>query len=137
MNIYAGLQSIVRRTPGMIDLARWFRRRHLARNFTTSPAYWEQRYKVGYTSGDGSYGRLAEFKAEYLNAFVERHGVTSVLEFGCGDGAQLQLARYPQYTGLDVSPTVIRACIRRFTDDQSKSFYLYHPFAFADRAGAP
>ncbi|HEX7480696.1 MAG TPA: class I SAM-dependent methyltransferase, partial [Polyangiales bacterium] len=111
--------------------------RRLARNwaFPGSRRYWESRYAAGGNSGCGSYGRLARFKAEVLNAFVSEHAVRSVLEFGCGDGNQLSLAHYPSYIGLDVSPSALRACSARFAGDRSKSFFLYRDDCFVDNAG--
>jgi hypothetical protein len=103
--------------------------------FAGSPSYWEERYARGETSGAGSYGQLAAFKAEVLNEFVAGHAVGSVIEWGCGDGAQLALARYPRYIGLDVSRSAVAACIARFADDPDKSFFLYDPACFADRQG--
>ena len=100
-----------------------------------SPEYWDRRYQSGGTSGAGSYGRLADFKAEVLNAFVAEHGVEAVIEFGCGDGNQLSLARYPRYVGLDVSPTALLLCTARFRDDRTKSFFLYRPDCFVDNHG--
>ncbi len=91
--------------------------------FRSSPTYWERRYRQGGNSGVGSYGRLARFKADILNDFVAGHGINSVVEFGCGDGAQLALARYPSYTGLDVSPPVVELCRRQFGADPTKRFY--------------
>ena len=95
-----------------------------ARNvkFLSSAQYWEDRYLVGRTSGAGSYGRLAEFKSTTLNAFVEDYGVRSVVEWGCGDGAQLALARYPKYTGIDVSTRAVELCRSKFNDDPLKRF---------------
>lgn len=93
--------------------------------FGNSSRYWEQRYARGGTSGAGSYGRLAQFKAEFLNDFVERRGIQSVVELGCGDGHQLSLARYPSYLGFDVAPTAIELCTRRFAADTSKRFVLH------------
>jgi hypothetical protein len=90
----------------------------------SSSQYWEDRYKLGGTSGAGSYGRLAEFKAEVINKFVADHGLRSVIEFGSGDGAQLELARYPKYTGVDVSARAIDLCRVKFKDDPSKRFML-------------
>jgi cyclopropane fatty-acyl-phospholipid synthase-like methyltransferase len=90
--------------------------------FPGSEDYWENRYAEGGTSGDGSYGRLALFKAEFINDFVAAHDIASVLEFGCGDGAQLKLAVYPSYTGVDVSRTSIRRCSILFDHDPQKSF---------------
>ena len=79
------------------------------------------------TSGAGSYGVLSEFKAEILNSFVISHSIGSVIEFGCGDGNQLQLAAYPSYLGLDVSKTAIDRCRDRFEADDTKSFLWYDP----------
>ena len=50
--------------------------------------------------------------------------VQSVIEFGCGDGAQLALAEYPRYVGIDVAESSISACRQRFAGDATKSFYL-------------
>ncbi len=80
----------------------------------SSAAYWEARYRAGRNSGAGSYGRLATFKAAFVNSFVELNAVHSVIEFGCGDGNQLSLLSVPQYTGVDVSPTVLERCRARF-----------------------
>ena len=92
--------------------------------FSQSSDYWERRYDTGGDSGDGSYGKLAEFKAEILNALIDEHGFTTVIEFGCGDGNQLTLAKYPQYFGLDVSQTAIDICQKRFRGDHTKTFSL-------------
>lgn len=100
--------------------------------FPGSVQYWEERYKKGGTSGAGSYNRLAEFKAQVLNTFVENHNITSVIEFGCGDGNQLSLAKYPTYIGLDVAPTAIALCAEKFSTDKTKSFFLYNSKAFFD-----
>lgn len=100
--------------------------------FPGSREFWETRYSLGGNSGQGSYGKFAEFKAEVLNNFVKEKAILSVIEFGCGDGNQLSLAQYPQYIGLDVSPTAISLCLKKFTQDKSKSFYLYRPSCFVD-----
>jgi SAM-dependent methyltransferase len=90
--------------------------------FRSSPTYWERRYCEGGNSGVGSYGRLAHFKAAILNDFVAKHGIASVVEFGCGDGAQLALADYPDYLGLDVSLQAVEICRQRFGGDPAKRF---------------
>jgi hypothetical protein len=92
--------------------------------FRNSSSYWERRYRGGGTSGSGSYGRLAQFKAETLNAFVAREKIRSIFELGVGDGAQLELAKYPRYVGLDIAPTSIDLCSRKFASDGTKKFYL-------------
>lgn len=93
-------------------------------DFRSSPSYWEERYENGSNSGPGSYGRLAVFKANVINQFVKSRNVRSVIEFGCGDGAQLKLADYPEYTGIDVSPSATALCRRIFADDPRKKFLI-------------
>eukprot|EP00727_Mastigamoeba_balamuthi_P006691 m51a1_g2642 hypothetical protein (600) ;mRNA; f:600354-602519 len=94
-----------------------------------SAQYWEDRYKTGGTSGIGSYGLNAEFKARVLNTFVRDHNVESVIEWGVGDGNQLKLAQYPKYTGIDVSPWVLRKTAAMFAQDDSKSFLVVSTLA--------
>jgi hypothetical protein len=100
--------------------------------FSGSQEYWESRYAKGGDSGAGSYGKLAEFKAQVLNSFVKDNGISSVIEFGCGDGNQVALADYPAYIGLDVSKTAIEMCKERFAHDKTKRFFLYDPDCFVD-----
>ncbi len=103
--------------------------------FHGSALYWERNYARGGTSGPGSYDAPGNAKAEFLNDFVRRQEVRSVIEFGCGDGNQLSLADYPHYIGLDVSRSAIELCECRFCGDPAKSFFLYDGSCFADRAG--
>ena len=90
----------------------------------SSQEYWETRYASGGHSGSGSSGENGVFKADFVNGFVREHKVVSVVEYGCGDGQQLGLADYPQYTGMDVSATAIRLCEQRFKRDPTKDFHL-------------
>jgi len=99
--------GIIRKQPGL---------------FRSSAEYWEERYQSGGTSGAGSYGRLALFKAEFINRFVEAEAVDSVIEFGCGDGNQLALANYPRYIGVDVSHTIIDHANKKFESFPNISF---------------
>lgn len=100
--------------------------------FPGSANYWENRYAQGGNSGSGSYNRLAEFKAEIINNFVARNHVQSVIEFGCGDGNQLELAEYPDYIGLDVSETILDQCRQRYEGDTSKQFQISNPLTNKD-----
>jgi len=95
-----------------------------------SSCYWEERYRSGGTSGDGSYHELAAYKAQVINQFVQEKMVASVIDFGAGDGNQLSLFKFPQYRGLDVSATAISNLEKRFSEDVSKRFDLYKPGAF-------
>lgn len=96
--------------------------------FPGSSQYWEERYAFGDNSGFASYGKFASFKAEIVNNFVASHDVTSVIEFGCGDGNQLELANYPRYVGLDVSETVILLCKQKFDSHTDKAFKLVREY---------
>jgi hypothetical protein len=102
--------------------------------FRNSRSYWENRYLAGGTSGVGSYDAQARYKADFINGFVRQNVITSVVEFGCGDGNQLGLAEYPRYLGIDVAGLAIKRCIESFPDDPSKSFMTYDVGTFADRA---
>jgi SAM-dependent methyltransferase len=77
-------------------------------------AYWETRYAKGLDSGAGSRGEWAQLKADYVNDLIARERVTSVIDWGCGDGAQaVLLTNRAAYTGVDVSDTALRLARRR------------------------
>jgi hypothetical protein len=118
-----GLRQVIRTLPLVGPLSRKIWPGRQPKPFAGSSTYWEDRYAAGGNSGAGSYNRLAVFKAEFLNAFVEQHAITSVIEFGSGDGAQLEMAEYPDYTGVDVSATAIANTRRRFAD---RANYRFH-----------
>ncbi len=105
-------------------LIRKIRTKQSSKRFRGSKNYWIQRYESDRTSGAGSYNKLAEFKAEVLNGFVKEHSISSVIEYGCGDGNQLAIADYPSYIGFDISPKAIASCEKAFRTDPSKSFNL-------------
>ena len=90
--------------------------------FPGSGGYWDARYRFRGSSGAGSYGASARSKAAYVNRFVAGHDVSSVVDFGCGDGAQLTLLDLPEYLGVDVSPTAVRRCQSSFAGDLGKQF---------------
>jgi cyclopropane fatty-acyl-phospholipid synthase-like methyltransferase len=115
-----------------IEFIKNIKRNQQKKKFKGSAEYWDERYRTQGNSGSGSYDHLAEFKAEVLNPFVTKHNIETVLEFGCGDGNQLKLAKYPNYIGLDVSPKAIQMCHELFKNDKSKSFMLYNSLAFYD-----
>lgn len=80
----------------------------------SSAAYWEARYRRGGTSGAGSRGHLAHYKASVLNGFIAVNDVTSMIDMGCGDGNQLALTAPPMdYVGVDVSPAALALCAAR------------------------
>lgn len=92
--------------------------------FVDSNNYWVNRYRRGGNSGAGSYNQLAEFKAEILNDFVKKAKISTVIEYGCGDGNQLRLANYQCYLGFDISPDALNLCKQIFMDDANKNFKM-------------
>src|SRR5687767_4284814 len=101
------LRTLVKSVPILGSVARVVHCHIASYQFVSSSNYWERRYRKGRSSGAGSHGRLARFKADVLNEFVEKNCIKSVVEFGCGDGAQLSLANYPAYLGIDASEYAI------------------------------
>lgn len=95
----------------------------------SSADYWEERYREGRTSGSGSYGRLAQFKADTINEFVKSKNIKQAIEFGCGDGNQLSMFHIPSYIGVDVSQDIVAKCRARFADDPNKFFLTTTEFA--------
>lgn len=125
----SGLKSFIKSIPAIGPTAGKlaclpFVARVRSLGFPGSASFWERVYRKGGTSGPGSYGRLADFKAEVLNEFVQAKNIRTVIEFGCGDGAQLGLAKYPEYVGVDVSAAAIERCSSLFARDSKKRFFL-------------
>lgn len=121
------LRSMMKRmkqVPVFGRFLQWADRKIAVVRFPGSTTYWERRYTGGGSSGSGSYGQLAEFKARVINDFVSTHDVRYVIEFGCGDGNQLQMMRYPRYLGLDVSEHAVQRCRQAFATDPTKTFLL-------------
>lgn len=94
--------------------------------------YWHNRYLSGGNSGSGSYGVLAKFKSDVINTFIEQNGISSVIDFGCGDGSQIKTIEKVKYLGIDVAPSSIDLCRGIFSGDKTKSFLLYNPKYFVN-----
>lgn len=90
-----------------------------------SKKYWDNRYRSGGSSGAGSYNRLAEFKAKIINDFILKYDIYSILDYGVGDGSQLEYINTidKKYTGIDISPYIISKCKEIYADDEEKQFY--------------
>ncbi len=113
---------------GIILLKKLYRKIKLRESSEfASQNYWETRYSKGGTSGEGSYGDLAEFKARILNQFIADHDIKSAVEWGCGDGNQLSMLKIKHYTEVDVSETAINQCKSRFREKEGYRFMLDHP----------
>ena len=92
-------------------------------HFPGSARYWEWRYASGGDSGEGSYGAEAGYKRDFINGCLAEHGIRSVIDFGCGDGNQLQGMTLPEYRGFDVSRAAVARCRAAYAGDAGKSFH--------------
>lgn len=128
------LKSKIKTTPVIGAAAIFVAKAVRFSRFSGSSSYWDQRYSNGGNSGDGSYDAWADYKARILNEFAKSNSVSTVIEWGCGDGNQLSLAAYHRYIGLDVSRTAINRCINLFASDGSKSFYFFESDLLVDNA---
>src|SRR3954454_7008343 len=87
-----------------------------------SGEYWESRYRNGGTSGAGSVGRLARYKAGFINRFIADNRIGGVIDLGCGDASQLGLLELPaDYIGVDVSPSALERCAAPFPGRRSST----------------
>jgi 2-polyprenyl-3-methyl-5-hydroxy-6-metoxy-1,4-benzoquinol methylase len=68
-------------------------------------AYWEIRYDLGGTSGAGSVGDSRAWKWEAITKYVSE--VEHVVDVGCGDLSFWEGRECQDYTGIDISTTVI------------------------------
>lgn len=89
----------------------------------SSGAYWEKRYKAGGSSGVGSTGVLANYKTAFLNWTFRRLSISSVIDFGCGDGEQIKRLACRNYTGVDASPFIVEACRESYKDRPNWRFF--------------
>ena len=87
-----------------------------------STQYWIERYRHGGTSGAGSTGRLNIFKSGLLNSIIQKYEIESVIDFGCGQGAILELLEVNEYLGYDPSIEVIQSLKDKYSTDLSKAF---------------
>lgn len=85
----------------------------LAAGVSPLVGYWEARYAAEGSSGAGSEGVVAQRKAVYVNQLLRREQVTSVVDWGCGDGQQLDFLNLPGYLGVDISATAVAQCLAR------------------------
>lgn len=119
------LKKNIKKIPVLIFFIRLimniFRKKN---DFPGAEVYWDDRYSSGNDSGSGSYNRLAKFKADFINSFVYKNSIKSVVEFGVGDGNQLKMCNYEKYIGYDVSIKAIEICIQEFKFDTTKTFKL-------------
>lgn len=72
---------------------------------TKEEEYWESRYRVGRNSGAGSVGDSRAWKWEAITKYLPQ--VKHVVDVGCGDLSFWEGRDCQDYTGIDISTTVI------------------------------
>jgi len=94
----------------------------IRRPFFKSARYWQRRYRKGRTSGTGSRGANALYKAVFINDFIRLHNIETAIEFGFGDGVQLEMCEYPDYLGFEVSRLAIQQRRAQFHGNATRRF---------------
>lgn len=85
--------------------------------------YWKIRYEDGGDSGAGSYGEYAIYKAEIINNYIQKYGIKTISDLGCGDGNQISLLRgFETYCGYDISEFIIKKCREKFSGSSMMFF---------------
>ena len=85
-------------------------------------AYWRSRYAAGGNSGAGAAGRTGAFKAAFVNQFARANAVSSVIDFGCGDGRQALMFDVADYCGVDISNVALQHCRALMSGDPRRRF---------------
>uniref|UniRef100_A0A6C0KK69 Methyltransferase type 11 domain-containing protein n=1 Tax=viral metagenome TaxID=1070528 RepID=A0A6C0KK69_9ZZZZ len=89
---------------------------------------WENRYIIGGNSGAGSYGVLCDYKSKFINTFINDKNIKSMIEFGSGDGNQMEQFEIDNYIGLDISEYIINVCKQKYKDITNKNFITYDEY---------
>ena len=85
--------------------------------------FWEIRYKSGGNSGSDSYGESADHKASVINNYINKFGIKTVSDFGCGDGNQISLLNgFEEYMGYDISSYALYLCHEKFKGNKKMNF---------------
>lgn len=66
--------------------------------------FWKHRYlnNEEFYSGKGSRGSLLENKIFFLNEFITKNNINSILDFGYGDSEVSKQLNIENYTGIDI-----------------------------------
>lgn len=107
---------------------RWLRGRKPNVGPYENRSFWNARYRSDpeLGSGIGSRGELADRKRALVEQIWKAAGEPSILDIGFGDLNVLDLARFPRYTGVDVSDIAVQ---------NAQTRYPGHRFVRADVAG--
>jgi len=75
--------------------------------------YWDTHYSKGGRSGEGSINESRDWKTGILQEYGLRYD-NSVIDVGCGDMEFWEYFPVANYTGIDISPTIIDKNRKRF-----------------------
>ena len=88
--------------------------------------YWENRYKTGGNSGNGSYNQEAVMKATIINHWIKEYDIKTINEIGCGDANNLLMYTVPiAYSGYDISPKAIEICNQKTRKIRNSLMYYF------------
>lgn len=84
--------------------------------------YWGKNASGSGTSGTGSTVKITQQYRAFLEYFIKQHGVTSVVDAGCGDWSFSQKIDWngASYLGIDISTVVIEDVKQRYETETTK-----------------
>ena len=86
--------------------------------------YWENRYRNGGNSGEGSYNEYARHKADIVNSLINKLNIKKISDYGCGDGNQISLFEgFKEYHGYDISPYIVGKCTEKYKNRTDMYFH--------------
>ena len=77
----------------------------MIRSIRAEELFWDQRYLEGGSSGLGSIGNVRDFKWSIIDIYIPR--LNGVVDVGCGDLSFWEGRDCEDYTGIDISKTII------------------------------
>jgi predicted TPR repeat methyltransferase len=81
----------------------------IKRRLYDNRSHWNERYatNIELGSGHGSRGEIREYKRDLIAKAMQDHGLTSVIDLGCGDIEIIRELDIPRYRGIDLSDVVV------------------------------
>ena len=67
-------------------------------------------------------------KRKFINTFVNDKNIKSIIEFGSGDGNQMEHFEIDNYIGVDISEYIINICKQKYKDITNKNFITYDEY---------
>ena len=82
----------------------------IKRRLFDNRAHWNERYatNIELGSGHGSRGEIRDYKRDIIAGAMRDHGLTSVIDLGCGDIEIIRELDIPRYRGIDLSDVVVK-----------------------------